>query len=139
MRMVLEALEDALRTPFAEEEHVVRGKLTVEHVLPQSWRDHWPLDAVDNLDAELERERLLHSLGNLTLVTGRLNPSLSNGSWATKRDELAEHTVLHLNKELLTGWADAVWGESAIRERGRILASRAKLVWPSPEVLARPD
>ena len=36
-----EALEDSMRGVKTEEDHVVRKKLTIEHVLPQSWREHW--------------------------------------------------------------------------------------------------
>jgi hypothetical protein len=135
LRMVLESLEDALRGPLAEEANVGRGKLTIEHVLPQSWREYWPLDADSGFDEEVERERLLHSLGNLTLVNVRLNPALSNGPWASKQNGLAEHSVLYLNKELLTAYADRDWDEAAIRERGSTLAAAAKLVWPSAERL----
>lgn len=131
MRMMLEAMEDSLRSSFAEEAHVARGSLTIEHVLPQSWKEHWPLplDAAD-LSAELDRERLLHSLGNLTLVNGRLNPALSNGAWAAKRELLQAHTVLYLNKDLLTTDGSDGWDETAIRRRGAILADRAKELWP---------
>lgn len=81
------------------------------------------------------RERALHSIGNLTLVNGRLNPALSNGPWATKRELLAEHTVLYLNKDLLIGYADRDWDETTINERGKKLAARAKLVWPAPDAV----
>ncbi len=111
LRMVLEALEDAARSALAEEAHVQRGTLTIEHVLPQKWREHWPLpDGADDFDAVMLRERTLHSLGNLTLVNGKLNPTLSNGAWETKRELLSEHTVLHLNKDLLNGYVDRAWG-----------------------------
>ena len=120
LRIVLEGLEDALRSPKAEEEHVCRGVLTIEHVMPQGWRDHWPLGASDQqneLEAAEQRDRLLHTIGNLTLVTDRLNPALSNSPWAVKQEELAKHSVLHLNKKLLSSPPDA-WDESSIRERG---------------------
>lgn len=136
LRMVLEALEDAARSPLAEEGHVTRGKLTIEHVLPQKWRDHWPLpDRVNDLDAVMHRERVLHSLGNLTLVNDRLNPALSNGSWATKRQLLAQHTVLHLNKDVLNDYGAREWDETTIRERGKALAERARSIWRSPSQL----
>jgi hypothetical protein len=132
LRMVLEALEDAARSPLSEEGHVQRGKLTIEHVLPQKWQDHWPIpDGTDDLDAVLHRERVLHSLGNLTLVNGRLNPALSNGPWGAKRGLLAEHTVLHLNKDLLNVYGGADWDEDSIRERAKALAQRAQSIWPS--------
>jgi hypothetical protein len=130
LRMVLEAVEDALRTPFAEESHVARGSLTIEHVMPQAWKEHWPLlDGGETLEAELNRERLLHSLGNLTLVNGKLNPSLSNAAWSEKRDALTAHTVLHLNKALLAAHGEG-WSEATIRVRGAALADLTKRIWP---------
>ena len=132
LRMVLEAIEDQLRGVLAEEAHVARGSLTIEHVMPRSWQEHWPLGPVsDGAQAELDRERLLHSLGNLTLVNGRLNPKLSNAPWASKRDTLAEHTVLHLNKHLLNTYKDTDWAEATVRQRGTALAKVVKRIWPA--------
>lgn len=132
--MVLEALEDAARTSLAEESHVSRGTLTIEHVLPQKWQAHWPLDS-DDPEAVGHRERMLHSLGNLTLVNGQLNPKLSNGTWEEKREELSAHTVLHLNKELLAAYSAGTWDEETIRSRGKTLAARALRIWPPPSAL----
>ena len=132
LRMVLEAIEDHLRGVLAEEAHVARGSLTIEHVMPRAWKKYWSLGpAPDGVQAELDRERLLHSLGNLTLVNGRLNPKLSNAAWESKRDTLAEHTVLHLNKDLLNAYQDAIWSEETIRERGAVLAEVVKRIWPA--------
>ena len=41
--MVLETIEDSLRSSLGEEQHVAQGTLTIEHVLPQSWEANWPL------------------------------------------------------------------------------------------------
>jgi hypothetical protein len=133
LRMVLEALEEAARSALADESHVQRGTLTIEHVLPQKWHQHWPLTDGADLDAVMNRERVLHSLGNLTLVNGRLNPTLSNGPWQTKWRLLADHAVLHLNKDLFNDYADRDWNETTIRERGKVLAERAKTVWPASD------
>lgn len=132
LRMVLEGIEECLRGDLAEEANVVRGSLTIEHILPRSWKEHWPLeDASLGDQGELERERLLHSLGNLTLVNSRLNPKLSNAPWVRKRETLAQHTVLHLNRELLDSYRDTEWTEMTIRERGAALAQIAKMIWPA--------
>jgi hypothetical protein len=137
LRMVLEAVEDSLRSKFAEESHVSRGALTIEHVLPQSWQEHWPLaDDATGLVAELDRERLLHSLGNLTLVNGRLNPALANGSWETKREVLGTHTVLHLNKDLLRTFGGGQWDEATIRKRGAVMADQVLRIWPTGSMAA---
>lgn len=134
LRMVLEAIEDHLRGRFAEEHRCPRGSLTIEHVMPRAWEEHWPLDpGSDEAQARLDRERLLHSLGNLTMVNGRLNPKLSNAPWDQKREILAKHTVLYLNKELLSAYQNTDWSEEAVRSRGVSLANAVKEIWaPAP-------
>ena len=133
IRMILEAIEEHLRNDLVEEAHVIRGSLTVEHVMPRSWREHWPLDeAVDVVQAIHDRDRLIHTLGNLTLVNGRLNRKLSNAPWTSKRETLSKHTVLHLNKELLDTHQDTEWAEATIRERGTALSDIVKTIWPAP-------
>jgi len=132
LRTVLEAVEDFLRTPKSEEQCVRRGELTVEHLLPQQWQTNWPLppDRTDDAGAR-ERDRLLHTLGNLTLVNNRLNPALSNAPWIEKRTALQEHSVLHLNKELLAKWDSRDFADDDIRERGSDLAQRLAKIWPA--------
>ena len=111
---------------------MARGSLTIEHVMPRSWKEHWPLgEAADIVQAVHDRERLIHSLGNLTLVNGRLNRKLSNAPWASKRETLNQYTVLHLNKELLNKYKDTKWTEATIRERGTALAEIVKTIWPA--------
>lgn len=111
--------------------------LTVEHVLPQAWQEHWPLDMADTSTPEekelrlAEREARVHRLGNLTLVTKRLNPSVGNSAWPTKRSALDTHSLLHLNRDL-TRNRDS-WDESAIDERGRLLAELVVKHWPGPD------
>ena len=133
LRMVLEAIEDKLRSPRSEEEHVHRGTLTIEHILPQQWHAHWPLLTEHDLaEREIERDRVLHSLGNLTLVNTRLNPALSNAPWTEKRATLGAHSVLHLNKQLLDGWDEGSFAESEIRARGKIFVGLVTEIWENP-------
>lgn len=127
LRMVLEGIEDALRSPKTEEQHVARSLLTIEHVMPQGWRGHWPVE----LDSPEAQDRLAQTIGNLTLVTKWLNPALSNSPWPVKRDELEKHTVLFLNKRLLTA-ANNGWHVESIRARSRELGRTACEVWPGP-------
>ncbi len=130
--MILEALEDDLRSPKTEDEHVARYRLTIEHLLPQGWTEAaWPLPREEEKMAEtLRRNRLLHSLGNLTLVTDRLNPELSNGPWGHKRPKIEEHGVLRLH----TGFKhEEAWGEEQIVDRSASLAERAVQLWHRPD------
>ena len=75
--------------------------------------------------AAVERDRLVHTIGNLTLVNDHLNPDLSNGPWNKKREGLGKHSVLFLNKELLDESTVDRWNEATILERGERLAQLA--------------
>ncbi|WP_290444578.1 DUF262 domain-containing protein [Cellulosimicrobium cellulans] len=130
LRLLLEALEDALTTRYTEA-RPPGTKLSVEHLLPQAWRSSWPLPDEQGDDAvrtvSERRDGLLHTLGNLTLVTGPLNSSMSNGSWAAKRQHLMRYSALTLNRTL-----PVVWDVEEIEERGRTLTRAACEIWPAP-------
>lgn len=130
LRMLLEALEAGLRGHFAETQEVPKN-LTIEHILPQNWREHWPLPEGGSAEA---RQRALHSIGNLTLLNEKLNPYQSNRPWfdgrqpeSGKREALKASSVLYLNKALCD-YAD--WSETKIAERSLVLFNLAVRVWP---------
>jgi len=133
LRLVLEGVEQELRTSMTEQQDVPMN-LTIEHVMPQAWREHWapPTSEVGTEEPATERDRIIHSLGNLTLVNERLNPHLSNGPWSKKREALGQHSVLFLNKELLGESYLDRWDEGTIRTRGERLAEVAAKVWSRP-------
>ena len=128
LRIVLEGIEAELRTGMAESKAAPRG-LTIEHVMPQRWQQHWPPDPEDEHYSEERRNRFVHSVGNLTLVNQPLNSALSNAPWEEKRVTLNDHTTLFLNKDLLDNAPD-VWDEDAIKARARRLFQAAARVWP---------
>jgi Protein of unknown function (DUF1524)/Protein of unknown function DUF262/Restriction Enzyme Adenine Methylase Associated len=136
LRMVLEAIEDHSRgwrngKSGLGEERVARGKLAIEHVMPRKWHAHWPLQEGHT---ETDRDRIIHSLGNLTLLTGKLNSKVSNGPWLgpeSKRNGLEAHDVLVLNRELLKKAVEQ-WTDDSIRLRTRELAAIITQIWPVP-------
>ena len=130
LRLVLEGIEEELRTDKVEVKAVPRN-LTIEHIMPQGWREHWPLPSQvdDTAKASSERNQMIHTIGNLTLVNRRLNPALSNSPWSDKRTTIEEHSVLFLNKNLLSD-ADEIWDEAAIESRSQRLFQEAVKVWP---------
>ncbi len=132
LRLVLEAVEQELRTDKAESTSSPRG-LTIEHIMPQHWRQHWTLrdEIEDKTAAGLDRDRVLHSVGNLTLVNQKLNSALSNAPWDEKQQTLKEHTTLFLNKDFLAE-PPAEWDEMTIGRRGERLFERVVRVWPPP-------
>lgn len=127
LRMVLTGIEEQLRTEGSETQEAPVN-LQIEHVMPQAWRNKWPI-ADGDYETETRRDRAIHTIGNLTLVNGRLNICLSNGPWDKKKKALAKHSVLFLNKHLVQD-APQVWDEAAIEERARWLHASAVKVWP---------
>ena len=132
LRLVLEAIEQELHTNKAESASVPRG-LTIEHIMPQQWRQHWPLrdDVEDKTAAGFDRDRIVHSIGNLTLVNHRLNASLSNAPWEEKQGTLRKHTTLFLNKDFLAE-PPPDWDEATVYARADRLFESAIRVWPPP-------
>ena len=109
--------------------------LEIEHIMPRVWQANWrPPEADDasNALASQARDRALHRIGNLTLVTADFNKAVSNAAWEVKRQALAEHSALQINTTLTSYPA---WDESFIELRARSLAMVAAKVWPSPHDL----
>lgn len=135
LAMVLRALAAEIATP--KNEPLDYSALTVEHVMPQKWRsEKWPapLHGIGQTTEtpETARDRLIHTIGNLTLVTGPLNAALSNNPWPEKRAEIEEHSNLPINRDLVKEAGD-VWDEQTILDRGQRLAEIAIRVWPGPD------
>jgi hypothetical protein len=127
VRFILETLETSLHDSKTEE---IVSKLHIEHLLPQSWKQHWPLPGIGDPEEEASaRDQLLHSIGNLTLVTKSLNPALSNASWTKKIKEIRKYGALSLNREVAE---ENEWNEDRIDARARNLFKTARKVWSHP-------
>jgi hypothetical protein len=136
LRLILEAMEAALRGDFAETKDVPKN-LTIEHVMPQTWQANWPLPGkASEAEETLHRDELIHTIGNLSLLNEKLNPVQSNKAWVVegdseggKREALEDHSVLYLNKRLCEHDS---WNEAKIRERSGDLFENAKKIWGVP-------
>ena len=134
LRMVLEAVEENLRENSLAEHGEAPKNLTIEHVMPRSWETNWSLPGgVDSVEATENRNWLIHTIGNLTLVNRRLNPALSNAPWEQKRDTLRKHSVLLMNDRLLQESEGVAWDEDFIQARSRRMAKIIAEVWPGPD------
>jgi len=126
-KLVLEAIEQHYRgvktEPLGD-----TSSLTIEHIMPQEWGRHYPLSE-DTAEAKEKRNEAVHRVGNLTLVTGRLNSSMSNAPWEEKRGTLAKHSTLLLNRLLLES-APQTWDEEAIDSRSEKMIEAICKIWP---------
>jgi hypothetical protein len=137
LRMVLEAIEDHRRGWHGGEtglggERVARGKYVIEHVMPRKWTTHWAHP--DGPQSETTRDALIHTLGNLTLLTSRLNSKVSNSAWlgeSGKKHGIGAHDVLFLNRDLLKAAGDS-WTDGGILSRSEALANIIIEIWPAP-------
>ena len=113
--------------------------MSIEHVLPQNWAEYWPLpdgrsaprDFLTGADKEMlaaitVRQSVLHTLGNLTVITVPGNTAASNSKFSEKCAWLKK-SLLALNLEIV---ANSTWAEAEIQARSRVLADAAVALWP---------
>ncbi|MFD4769915.1 DUF262 domain-containing protein [Streptomyces niveus] len=145
LRAFLIGLENHLRTPKTEPTSPLvctKSTLNIEHVLPQKWETHWPLDVGADEGRLQQRINVVHQLGNLTLTTTKLNPSMSNKEWSHKKDSLRSHSLLRLTTASIltvpeglertwdTDTWTAEWNEERIALRTMWLTKTALSAWP---------
>ncbi|WP_433523874.1 GmrSD restriction endonuclease domain-containing protein [Nocardia pseudovaccinii] len=124
-RLVLQRLEESYEHP--EPVDFTNAKLTIEHVLPQQPGSEWlEVLAADGESPEELHERLVHTLGNLTLTAE--NSRLSNHPFQRKQDLLAG-SHLEMNRRIASTQR---WGAAEIASRADELADQAIKLWPAP-------
>lgn len=144
LRAVLSAIELQLRTE-RHEDVSLPSHLEIEHVMPRGWREHWGSDVAGSLELSATRDALIHTIGNLTLVTKKLNLALSNRPWTDeeavvvaprgtdaglgKRSLLKKYSLLLLKEDIVE---KSSWTEDDIETRGVRLTAAALKVWPRP-------
>lgn len=150
-RMLLTEIEGWLRAQKRTEEPQIPdlSNLDIDHILPQSWFEHWPLPdgskatgaqssaayilelgggALDDHQMAIrKRVKMIPTLGNLTLLNLSVNRSAQNKDFPVKKKLLIENTNLSLNVKLL---GLESWDEDAIIQRGKMLAEAATQLYP---------
>jgi hypothetical protein len=137
VRMVLESIEDYWRgwipgQTSAAGMRIRRSTYAIEHLMPQSWLKHWPLTTGIT---EPERDARIHRFGNLTLLTGKLNRTVSNGHWLGengKAAHLQEKDVVLLNSKVLKDYSSRQWDETSIDRRTTDVIDAVLSIWRVP-------
>jgi hypothetical protein len=146
LRTILSAIELNYRTS-RHEEVSLPPKLDIEHVMPRGWRIHWNEEFREDVELSARCDKLVNTIGNLTLVTSKLNGALSNRPWTDedagqvapngkdgglgKRSLIGRYSILVLNKDIVDSHAES-WTEDDIRRRSIELAIAVTEVWPRP-------
>jgi uncharacterized protein with ParB-like and HNH nuclease domain len=144
---ILLEVEQSLRGSKQEKIKFLNTDLTIEHLLPQKWYEFWPLDGkiISEEDFNLSvhavmteddkngkyhkienRNKMLHTIGNLTVLTSSLNPCVSNSSFEIKKQEISLQSTVLLN----TYFQDrTIWNEEEIKTRSQFLFEQIRKIW----------
>ena len=101
----------------------VEGAFEVEHVLPQN-----PSNAWNGIFTDSEKEELCNTIGNLTLVTSRMNQEVSNSAYVVKREVFQNESRYKMTRDLAATFED--WTPGCIQQRAIEIAEWAISRWP---------
>jgi hypothetical protein len=94
----------------------------IEHILPQSLSDGWLADF-----SQEDHEKLLDRLGNLTLLTEKMNRDVSNRGFRHKK-EIYKGSKYAMTRNLAQGYEN--WTPKDIKERTEALVLWSLDRWP---------
>jgi len=127
---ILYLLESAIRSEKAGVEILGFNSYSLEHLLPKKWRNNW--GALDDEKAR-ERDYKLLTLGNLAIITQKLNASIKDADWETKKrgkkgnDGLNSCSSGLFTMEYVLNQDE--WNEDKIETRAKWLYSKASNIW----------
>ena len=107
------------------------NKYSLEHLMPKKWRNNW--DKLSSKESEINRDRKLLTLGNLTIITQSLNSSIRDSKWEdklkgkNKKGGLTEYSVGLKTISQFLEYPE--WDEKTIEERALFLYEKAKQIW----------
>ena len=107
------------------------NKYSLEHLMPKKWRNNW--DKLSSKESEINRDRKLLTLGNLTIITQSLNSSIRDSKWEdklkgkNKKGGLTEYSVGLKTISQFLKYPE--WDEKTIEERALFLYEKAKQIW----------
>ncbi len=112
-------------------------RYTIEHVMPKEWRTsrgyRLPQRARRSIETMAEdRDEIIHTIGNLTLLPASEQAETSNRSWSVKRRVYQKPTMPPITQELAAR-VKGEWDEGAINRRAKRLCKVAIRLWPGPD------
>ena len=124
---IFSMVENHLRNPNSEEKFRIGVPVQIEHIMPRSWEEHWPLPEDADPESAMTRNELVNRIGNLTILTAPLNLSVSNAPWSEKQGKFQNESVLKLNRRVAM---EPNWSDQSIQARSKELAEVFCKLWP---------
>ena len=121
---ILYLMEKSIRSDLNSTELKYFDEYSLEHVMPKKWRTNWNDKHLDSEQAT-ERNNLILTLGNLTLITKQLNSSIRDSDWESKKTGIGQHRGLAEYAQGIEIFSQYLqkknWDEDCIKERGQKL------------------
>lgn len=114
---------------------VMKGinQYTLEHLMPKKWEQTWDKTGLTE-EAIKDRNFRLYSLGNLAIIPGKLNTSISNSTWQVKLNGKSNKPGLLTAASGLVTLDEYLqlpnWDEQQMIIRANKLYDRIIEVWP---------
>lgn len=109
------------------------SQYSLEHLMPRKWRNHW--EPCETSELARARDYKLATLGNFAIITQSLNTSISDSSWAIKKNGKKNNPGLdQCASGLITMenvLSEEIWDETKIDTRAAWLYEKAKDIWSS--------
>lgn len=116
----------------------------LEHIMPKKWKDHWPLPSNCSED---ERNAKIEEIGNMILLTQKLNGHLRNSEYKIKmegshegksvKEGYKDRTQLKMTKDIIDQYeqGDKIWDEEHIERRTEELYKELLAHWDIEKLL----
>ena len=125
---VLYFIERTIRNDLNATEMKDFNEYSLEHVMPKKWRNNWNSEGLSGERAE-QRDTLVRSLGNLTLITKNLNSSIRDSDWNRKLKGSGKNHGLNEYAQGIEIFSKYMrrddWNDECIKERGGELSNYA--------------
>ena len=119
---------------------------SLEHIMPVRWEEHWNFDNVPHPElqklgkeaAREDRNKKIYWIGNMTLLTSRLNSALRNYDFKRKvngegrKKGMRHYAELFITKhDIIDPFdkGDQLWNETKIEERTQRLKEEFMEIW----------
>ena len=128
----------------------LRYSYSLEHIMPQSWEENWGIDKIQVVTSDTEtsitddetakeiRRAAIYEIGNMTILNGKLNSSLSNKPMKEKLDGkgrtkgMRVYAFLDVAQEVIKTYDESArWNEKIIRDRTNKLYDEFLKIWPA--------
>lgn len=119
---------------------------TLEHIMPQKWEENWKKlpyvnikgEKISETEGKSNRQKMVYSIGNMTLLTGKLNTAIQNNNFKVKMEGSSKRKGVKAYAELSITSIDIVekiynahkeWNEYQCLQRQIALTTEILDIW----------